>query len=162
VPAHRRPARLRHDLRPGRPRARIARRAEPERCRGGGAGGRELADVPARRRRGRAARRRPRAGVGTDPARGWKRWRALSVLASCKPPPHTEGRPLMGLFKQMKQAMNPEAIKQGMDLSKQSMSSKSGLMPTGADRDAVMAQGNEYKRLAQVGRPGNAVIVSAA
>ena len=58
--------------------------------------------------------------------------------------------------------MNPEAIKQGMDLSKQSMSSKSGLMPTGADRDAVMAQGNEYKRLAQVGLPGNAVIVSSA
>jgi len=68
----------------------------------------------------------------------------------------------MGLFKQMKQAMSPEAIKQGMDLSKQSMSSKSGLMPTGADRDAVMAQGNEYKRLAQVGLPGNAVIVSSA
>ena len=68
----------------------------------------------------------------------------------------------MGLFKQMKQAMNPEAIKQGMDLSKQSMSSKSGLMPTKGDRDAVMAQGNEYKRLAQVGLPGNAVIVSAA
>ena len=68
----------------------------------------------------------------------------------------------MGLFKQMKQAMSPEAIKQGMDLSKQSMSSKSGLMPTKGDRDAVMAQGNEYKRLAQVGRPGNAVIVSAA
>ena len=68
----------------------------------------------------------------------------------------------MGLFKQMKQAMSPEAIKQGMELSKQSMSSKSGLMPTKGDRDAVMAQGNEYKRLAQVGRPGNAVIVSAA
>ena len=68
----------------------------------------------------------------------------------------------MGLFKQMKQAMSPEAIKQGMDLSKQSMSSKSGLMPTKGDRDAVMAQGNEYKRLAQVGLPGNAVIVSSA
>jgi hypothetical protein len=68
----------------------------------------------------------------------------------------------MGLFKQMKQAMNPEAIKQGMDLSKQSMSSKSGLMPTKGDRDAVMAQGNEYRRLAKVGLPGNAVIVSSA
>ena len=68
----------------------------------------------------------------------------------------------MGLFKQMKQAMSPEAIKQGMDLSKQSMSSKSGLAPTKGDRDAVMAQGNEYKRLAQVGLPGNAVIVSAS
>ena len=56
----------------------------------------------------------------------------------------------------------PEAINQGMDLSKQSMSSKSGLMPTKGDRDAVMAQGNEYKRLAQVGLPGNAVIVSSA
>ena len=43
----------------------------------------------------------------------------------------------MGLFKQMKQAMSPEAIKQGMELSKQSMSSKSGLMPTAGDRDAV-------------------------
>jgi hypothetical protein len=68
----------------------------------------------------------------------------------------------MGLFKQMKQAMSPEAIKQGMDLSKQSMSSKSGLAPTKGDRDAVMAQGNEYKRLSQVGLPGNAVIVSAS
>jgi hypothetical protein len=68
----------------------------------------------------------------------------------------------MGLFKQMKQAMSPEAIKQGMELSKQSMSSPSGLAPTKGDRDAVMAQGNEYKRLAQVGLPGNAVIVSAA
>ena len=68
----------------------------------------------------------------------------------------------MGLFKQMKQAMSPEAIKQGMDLSKQSMSSKSGLAPTKGDRDAVMAQGNEYKRLAQVGLPGNAVIASAS
>ena len=68
----------------------------------------------------------------------------------------------MGLFKQMKQAMSPEAIKQGMDLSKQSMSSPSGLAPSKGDRDAVMAQGNEYKRLAQVGQPGNAVIVSAA
>ena len=68
----------------------------------------------------------------------------------------------MGLFKQMKQAMSPEAIKQGMDLSKQSMSSPSGLAPSKGDRDAVMAQGNEYKRLAKVGLPGNAVIVSAA
>jgi hypothetical protein len=68
----------------------------------------------------------------------------------------------MGLFKQMKQAMSPEAIKQGMDLSKQSMSSPSGLAPSKGDRDAVMAQGNEYKRLAQVGLPGNAVIVSAS
>ena len=68
----------------------------------------------------------------------------------------------MGLFKQMKQAMSPEAIKQGMDLSKQSMSSPSGLAPSKGDRDAVMAQGNEYKRLSQVGLPGNAVIVSAS
>jgi hypothetical protein len=68
----------------------------------------------------------------------------------------------MGLFKQMKQAMSPEAIKQGMELSKQSMSSPSGLAPSKGDRDAVMAQGTEYKRLAQVGLPGNAVIVSAS
>ena len=68
----------------------------------------------------------------------------------------------MGLFKQMKQAMSPEAIKQGMDLSKQSMASPSGLAPSKGDRDAVMAQGNEYKRLAKVGLPGNAVIVSAS
>ena len=35
-------------------------------------------------------------------------------------------------------------------------------MPSIGDRDRVMAQGNEYKRLMQVGLTGSAIIASAA
>jgi len=35
-------------------------------------------------------------------------------------------------------------------------------MPTAGDVNAVNAQGREYRRLAQVGRSGNAIITSAA
>ena len=65
----------------------------------------------------------------------------------------------MGLFKNMKDSM-----KAGSDLSRQAMSAGGGVMsmPSAGDRDAVMAQGNEYKRLMQVGLTGNAVIASAA
>ena len=67
--------------------------------------------------------------------------------------------PTMGLFKNMKDSM-----KAGQDLSRQAMSAGGGVMsmPSAGDRDAVMAQGNEYKRLMQVGLTGNAVISSAA
>ena len=54
----------------------------------------------------------------------------------------------MGLFKNMKT---------GMDLSLQAMA-QGGATPSFADRDAVQAQGNEYRRLMQVGLPGRAVI----
>lgn len=65
----------------------------------------------------------------------------------------------MGLFKNMKDSM-----KAGQDLSRQATSAGGGVMsmPSAGDRDAVMAQGNEYKRLMQVGLTGNAVISSAA
>ena len=62
----------------------------------------------------------------------------------------------MGLFKDIKGSM-----KTGMDLSLQAMA-QGGATPTMADRDAVQAQGNEYRRLAQVGRPGTAVITAAS
>ena len=58
----------------------------------------------------------------------------------------------MGLFKNMKT---------GMDLSMQAMM-QGGAMPTLSDRDAVQAQGNEYRRLAKVGLPGKAVITAAS
>lgn len=67
----------------------------------------------------------------------------------------------MGLFKQMKEAMSAENIKTGMDLSRQSMTQPGGAMPSMGDVSAVNAQGAEYKRLAQVGLGGNAVITSA-
>jgi hypothetical protein len=59
----------------------------------------------------------------------------------------------MGFFKQAKEAMGnrPTAA----------MMSGATTMPTMADRDRVMAQGNEYKRLIEVGLTGNAVIESA-
>src|SRR5262245_45203508 len=41
------------------------------------------------------------------------------------------------------------------------MMSAAMTMPTKDDRDRVMAQGNEYKRLMQVGLTGNAVIAEA-
>ena len=65
----------------------------------------------------------------------------------------------MGLFKNMKDSM-----KAGQDLSRQAMSAGGGVMsmPSAGDRDAVLAQGNEYQRLMQVGLTGNAVIGSAA
>ena len=62
----------------------------------------------------------------------------------------------MGLFDKMK-----DQIKTGAELSRQAMA-QGGATPTLADRDAVQAQGNEYRRLAKVGLPGNAVIVSAS
>ena len=60
----------------------------------------------------------------------------------------------MGLFKQMKDAMGNKPTAE--------MMSGSLTMPTTADRDRVMAQGNEYKRLMEVGRTGHAVIASAS
>ena len=74
----------------------------------------------------------------------------------------------MGLFKNMKdsmkgaqdvtrQAMANAQTQQGKDLMSAGLT-----MPSAGDRDAVMAQGNEYKRLMQVGLTGNAVITSAA
>ena len=62
----------------------------------------------------------------------------------------------MGLFNKMKDQM-----KVGADLSRQAMAQGGGT-PTFADRDAVMAQGNEYRRLAEVGLPGNAVITASS
>jgi hypothetical protein len=56
----------------------------------------------------------------------------------------------MGLFKNMKGSM-----KTGMDLSLQAMAT-----PTLSDRDAVQAQGDQYRRLMQVGLPGRAVITA--
>jgi hypothetical protein len=50
----------------------------------------------------------------------------------------------MGLFNRMKESIPAGAM----------------TMPSAADRDAVMAQGNEYKRLLQVGRRGRAVVGS--
>jgi hypothetical protein len=62
----------------------------------------------------------------------------------------------MGLFKNMKGSM-----KTGMDLSLQAMA-QGGATPTLSDRDAVQAQGNEYRRLMQVGLPGRAVITAVS
>jgi hypothetical protein len=62
----------------------------------------------------------------------------------------------MGLFSKMKDQM-----KTGAELSRQAME-QGGATPTFADRDAVQAQGNEYRRLAQVGRAGNAVITASS
>ena len=60
----------------------------------------------------------------------------------------------MGLFKQMKEAMGNKPTAE--------MMSGAMTMPSMGDRDRVMAQGNEYKRLMQVGLVGNAVISSAS
>src|SRR5918995_2872432 len=54
----------------------------------------------------------------------------------------------MGFLKSMKDAMAGQAI-------------GSMTTPTMGDVDAVNAQGREYRRLARVGRSGNAVITSA-
>ena len=54
----------------------------------------------------------------------------------------------MGLFKNMKDAMSGAGT-------------GAMTMPTAGDVNAVNAQGQEYRRLAQVGRSGNAVITSA-
>ena len=62
----------------------------------------------------------------------------------------------MGLFSKMK-----DQIQTGAELSRQAMA-QGGATPTFADRDAVQAQGNEYRRLAQVGLPGNAVITASS
>jgi hypothetical protein len=60
----------------------------------------------------------------------------------------------MGLFKQMKEAMGNKPTAE--------MTSGAMTMPSMGDRDRVMAQGNEYKRLMQVGLVGSAVISSAS
>jgi hypothetical protein len=60
----------------------------------------------------------------------------------------------MGLFKQMKEAMGNRPT--------ENMMAAGMTMPSMGDRDRVMAQGNEYKRLMQVGLVGSAVIGSAA
>jgi hypothetical protein len=60
----------------------------------------------------------------------------------------------MGLFKQMKEAMGNKPTAD--------MRAAAITVPTRGDRDRVMAQGNEYKRLMQVGRTGSAVVRSAA
>jgi hypothetical protein len=59
----------------------------------------------------------------------------------------------MGLFKQMKEAMGNKPTAE--------MMSGAMTMPTTDDRDRAMAQGNEYKRLMEVGLIGSAVITSA-
>ena len=53
----------------------------------------------------------------------------------------------MGFFKQMKDAVNNAGPM---------------TMPSMGDAAAVNAQGQEYRRLAQVGRPGNAVITASS
>ena len=60
----------------------------------------------------------------------------------------------MGLFKQMKEAMGNKPT---ADMMAAAMT-----VPTKDDRDRVMAQGNEYKRLMQVGLTGNAVITGSS
>ena len=60
----------------------------------------------------------------------------------------------MGLFKQMKESMGNRPT--------QDMMAAGMTMPSMGDRDRVLAQGNEYKRLMQVGLTGNAIIASAA
>jgi hypothetical protein len=60
----------------------------------------------------------------------------------------------MGLFKQMKESMGNRPT--------QDMTAAGMTMPSMGDRDRVLAQGNEYKRLMQVGLTGSAVIASAA
>ena len=69
----------------------------------------------------------------------------------------------MGLFNKMKDQMKAgaELSRQGAELSRQAMA-QGGAMPTLADRDAVQAQGNEYRRLAQIGLPGRAVITASS
>ena len=62
----------------------------------------------------------------------------------------------MGLLNKMK-----DQIKTGAELSRQAMA-QGGAVPTLADRDAVQAQGNEYRRLAEVGLPGRAVITASS
>src|SRR5215218_2445578 len=59
----------------------------------------------------------------------------------------------MGLFKQLKESMGNKPTAE--------MMSGAMTMPTMGDRDRVMAQGNEYKRLMQVGLGGRAVVASA-
>ena len=60
----------------------------------------------------------------------------------------------MGLFKQMKDAMGNKPTAD--------MRSAAMTMPSTGDRDRVRAQGNDYKRLMQVGLTGNAVIAGAS
>jgi hypothetical protein len=60
----------------------------------------------------------------------------------------------MGLFKQMKEAMGNKPTAD--------MMSAAMTMPTTGDRDRVMAQGNEYKRLMNDGLTGNAVITGSS
>ena len=55
----------------------------------------------------------------------------------------------MGFLKSMKDAMSGQGT-------------GAMTMPTAGDVNAVNAQGQEYRRLAQVGLSGNAVITSAA
>ena len=60
----------------------------------------------------------------------------------------------MSLFKQMKESMGNRPT---ADMLRAGMT-----MPSAGDRDRVMAQGNEYRRLTKVGMIGSAVISSSS